>query len=45
MLLRLRLLLGSLVGSVLLFSLLTCDTLIHYRLRWQSRAAASGAQA
>jgi simple sugar transport system permease protein len=31
--------------GVLLFSLLTCDTLIHYRLRWQARAAAPGSAA
>jgi ABC-type uncharacterized transport system permease subunit len=31
--------------GVLLFSLLTCDTLIHYRVRWQARAAAPGSAA
>jgi simple sugar transport system permease protein len=25
--------------GLLLFTLLACDTLIHYRIRWQSRAA------
>ncbi len=29
--------------GLLLFTLLACDTLIHYRVRWQSRPGAAGA--
>ena len=38
--------LSGVFQGVLLFSLLACDTLIHYRLRWASRAPrAAGASA